>query len=43
MAAQGGAAKTDLFLLSEAQMRRIEPFSPLSHGVSRIDDRRVIG
>ncbi len=32
----------DLFLLSEAQMRRIEPFFPLSHGVARVDDRRVI-
>ena len=33
---------TDLFLLSEAQMRRIEPFFPLSHGIPRVDDRRVI-
>lgn len=33
---------TDLFLLSEAQMRRIKPFFPLSHGVPRVDDRRVI-
>ena len=33
---------TDLFLLTEAQMRRIEPFFPLSHGVPRVDDRRVI-
>ena len=33
---------TELFLLSEAQMRRIEPFFPLSHGVPRVDDRRVI-
>ena len=32
----------DLFLLSEVQMRRIEPFFPLSHGISRVDDRRVI-
>jgi putative transposase len=32
----------DLFLLSEAQMRRIEPFFPLSHGVPRVVDRRVI-
>jgi putative transposase len=42
MAAQGGAAMKDLFLLSEAQMRRIEPHFPLSHGVPRVDDRRVI-
>jgi transposase len=32
----------DLFLLSEAQMRRIAPFFPLSHGIPRVDDRRVI-
>ena len=32
----------DLFLLTEAQMRRIEPYFPLSHGVARVDDRRVI-
>jgi putative transposase len=42
LAAQGGAAMDDLFLLSEAQMRRIEPFFPLSHGIARVDDRRVI-
>ena len=30
------------FLLSEAQMRRIEPFFPLSHGVPRVDDRRIL-
>ena len=28
--------------LSEAQMRRIEPCFPLSHGIPRVDDRRVI-
>lgn len=33
---------TDLFLLSEAQMRRIEPLFPLSHGIALVDDRRVI-
>ena len=32
----------DLLLLSEAQMRRIEPYFPLSHGNARVDDRRVI-
>ena len=32
----------DLFLLSVAQMRRIEPYFPLSHGMARVDDRRVI-
>jgi len=33
---------SDLFWLSEAQMRRIRPYFPLSHGVPRVDDRRVI-
>lgn len=33
---------TDLLLLSEAQIRRIEPFFPLSHGIPRVDDRRVL-
>ena len=32
----------DLIWLSEAQMRRIEPYFPLSHGIPRVDDRRVI-
>ena len=32
----------DLFLLSPSQMSIIEPFFPKSHGVSRVDDRRVI-
>ena len=33
---------SDLIWLSVAQMRRIEPYFPLSHGVPRVDDRRVI-
>lgn len=32
----------DLIWLSEAQMRRIKPYFPLSHGVPRVDDRKVI-
>ena len=32
----------DSFWLSEAQMARIEPFFPLSHGIARVDDRRVL-
>jgi putative transposase len=40
--APGGASMSDLFWLSRAQMRRIEPYFPLSHGVARVDDRRVI-
>ena len=33
---------TELILLSEDQMARISPFFPLSHGMPRVDDRRVI-
>src|ERR1700760_4018117 len=33
---------TDLFLLSRAQMRRIERYFPLSHGVARVDYRRIV-
>ncbi len=33
---------SDLIWLSAAQMRRIEPYFPLSHGIPRVDDRRVI-
>jgi transposase len=32
----------DLFLLSEPQMGRIAPFFPLSHGIPRVDDRRIV-
>ena len=32
----------DLFWLTEAQMERLKPFFPLSHGVPRVDDRRVL-
>jgi transposase len=33
---------SELWLLSEAQMRRISPYFPLSHGIPRVDDRRVV-
>jgi hypothetical protein len=33
---------SDLIWLSAMQMRRIEPYFPLSHGVPRVDDRRNI-
>jgi transposase len=33
---------SDLIWLSDAQMHRIEPYFPLSHGVSRVDDRRTV-
>src|SRR3984957_13011345 len=32
----------DLFLLSRVQMRRIERYFPLSHGVARVGDRRIV-
>jgi len=32
----------ELFLLSERQMRRISPYFLLSHGIPRVDDRRVV-
>ena len=33
---------SDQFWLSEAQISRISPFFPLSHGIPRVDDRKVI-
>ena len=30
------------FWLSEAQLERIKPYFPKSHGVPRVDDRRVV-
>jgi hypothetical protein len=39
IAVQGGAAMSDLMLLSQAQMRRIKPYFPLSRGIPRVDDR----
>ena len=32
----------DRFLLNARQMARISPHFPLSHGVPRVDDRRVV-
>ena len=32
----------DLFWLTDAQMARLKPFFPKSHGVPRVDDRRVL-
>jgi putative transposase len=42
IAVQGGAAMSDLMLLSQAQMRRIKPYFPLSRGIPRVDDRKII-
>ena len=33
---------SELWMLSEAQMRRIEPYFPQSHGIPRVDDRRIV-
>lgn len=33
---------SDLIWLSPGQMCRIEPHFPLSHGVPRVDDRRIV-
>ncbi len=33
---------SDQFWLSREQISRIEPHFPLSHGVPRVDDRRVV-
>ena len=33
---------SNLFWLTDAQMTRLQPFFPKSHGVPRVDDRRVL-
>ena len=33
---------SDLIWLSDQQMARIQPYFPLSHGVPRVDDRRIV-
>ncbi len=33
---------SDLFLLTEAQIARLEPYFSKSHGKLRVDDRRVL-
>ena len=33
---------SDLFWLTEAQVARLEPYFPKSHGKPRVDDRRVL-
>jgi transposase len=37
-----GFAMSDLFWLTRAQLARLEPYFPLSHGKPRVDDLRVI-
>ncbi|UOA33809.1 hypothetical protein DSM110093_03644 (plasmid) [Sulfitobacter sp. DSM 110093] len=33
---------SDLFWLNDAQMARLEPYFPKSHGKPRVNDRRVL-
>ena len=33
---------SNLYWLSEAQMERLKPFFPKSHGKPRVNDRRVL-
>lgn len=33
---------SNLYWLSDAQMARLKPFFPKSHGKPRVDDRRVL-
>jgi len=33
---------SDLFWLTDAQMARLTPFFPKSHGKPRVDDKRVL-
>jgi transposase len=37
-----GVTVSNLYWLSEEQMVRLRPFFPESHGVPRVDDRRVL-
>ena len=37
-----GGFMSNLFWLSEEQMVRLRPYFPKSHGVPRVDDRRVL-
>ncbi|OUI97608.1 transposase [Acetobacter sp. DsW_54] len=37
-----GGPVSGVFMLSESQMERTEPFFPLAYGVPRVDDRRVL-
>ena len=33
---------SELFMLTRQQINRMKPYFPLSHGVERVDDRRVL-
>ena len=34
--------RKDLYYLSEKQLERVRPYFPLSRGVSRVDDRKIL-
>ena len=34
---------SDLYWLSEAQIERLRPYFPKSHGLLGVDERRIIG
>ena len=38
----GGGMMSNLFWLTDAQMARLRPYFPKSHGKPRVDDRRVL-
>jgi len=40
--AEGALPLTEVWMLSVTQMRRIEPYFPLSHGIPQVDDRRIV-
>src|ERR1700679_1379131 len=42
MGEAGRLRMAGLFLLSRVEMRRIEGYFPLSHGIARVDDRRIV-
>lgn len=33
---------SDVFILTRQQLNRIKPYFPVSHGIPRVDDRRVL-
>ena len=35
-------AMSDVFLLTQQQLNRIKPYVPVSHGVPRVDEVRVV-
>ncbi len=42
LATSGRCRMSDSFWLTDAQMERLKPFFPVSHGVPRVDDKRVL-